>query len=236
MRRTVWIVVLTLLVLAVVAQSITLVERRSYDEFVEFVQQPDGRIIKVRTVPPRFGGPTITAQRAEASTQRSSSSRRAKPAPADDKEVVWRATVESRMLPTNAAYDDVMDRAVTKIMHDLDLTRPPSREYVRNRMLEKYEPKKGPTVEGVSETISVVYELTATREVMRELARFERESRVRERMGALAAITAIITVALACVAGYIRLDEYTKGYYTWRLRLAAVGIIGIVTFVLANEL
>jgi hypothetical protein len=236
MRRTVWVVVLTLLVLAVVAQSIAVVEHRSFDEFTEFREQPDGRVIKIRNLPPRFGTPVISASRADASQTRSSTSRRNKTAPPDDKEVIWRATVESKMLPTNAAYEDVMDRAVSRIMHDLDLSRPPSREYVRNRMLEKYEPKKGPTVEGVTETISVVYELSATREVMRELARFERESRVRERMGGLAMITAIITVALACIAGYIRLDEYTKGYYTWRLRLVGVAIIGIVTIVLANEM
>lgn len=234
MRRTVWVVVLTLLVLAVVAQSITLVERRSYDEFTEFVQQPDGRIVKVRNLPPRFGAPVISASRAEASQVRGSSSKKSKPAPPDEKEVIWRANVKSKMLPTNAAYDNAMDEAIARIVHDLDLSRPPSREYVRKRMLAEYKENPGKTIEGVTETTVVTYDLVATREVLRELAQFERESRVRERMGGLAMITAIITVALGCIAGYVRLDEYTKGYYTWRLRLLAVGIVGIVMVVLAN--
>ena len=32
---------------------------------------------------------------------------------------------------------------------------------------------------------------------------------------------------LGAVAGYVRLDEWTKGYYTGRLRLAAVVLIGL---------
>jgi hypothetical protein len=235
MRRTVWVVVLTLLVLAVVAQSITLVERRHYDEFTEYREGPDGRVVKIRNVP-RFAVPVISSSRAEASPSRGNSSKKTKPAPPDDKEVIWKATVESRMLPTNAAYNDAVAEAINRIVHDLDLTRAPSPDYVRNRMVADYRTRPGKTIEGVSETTVVTYDLYATREVLRELAQFERDSRVRERMGGLAMLTAIITVALACIAGYIRLDEYTKGYYTWRLRLVAVAIIGIVTFVLANEL
>jgi len=35
----------------------------------------------------------------------------------------------------------------------------------------------------------------------------------------------LVTVLLGAVAGYVRLDEWTKGYYTGRLFLAAVAVV-----------
>jgi hypothetical protein len=43
------------------------------------------------------------------------------------------------------------------------------------------------------------------------------------RMGVLAAGLFFVLIALGCVTSYIRADEATKGYYTNRLRLAAIG-------------
>jgi hypothetical protein len=230
MRRTVWVVVMGLLVLAVVAQSVALVERRPADEFNEFQIQPDGRVVKIRSVPfpPRFIGPM---PQIESSRQRAQSNKKSRPQP-DDNVVVWTGKVESRPLPYSAAYDDATDRATNLLMHELDLANVPSREYVRKRVVANYTENKGPTVEDIGETFIVKYDLELTREMWRELAQFERATRVQERMGGLARTIAIITVLLGCIAGYIRLDEYTKGYYTGRLRaltlaLAVVASVGI---------
>jgi hypothetical protein len=38
-------------------------------------------------------------------------------------------------------------------------------------------------------------------------------------------VLAVLVLILAAVAGYIRADEWTRGYYTGRLRVLAVGAV-----------
>jgi hypothetical protein len=56
---------------------------------------------------------------------------------------------------------------------------------------------------------------------------------VRVRLGWLAGLGVFLLTCLAALAGYIRADEATKGYYTNRLRLVAaagVGVAGVVVY------
>jgi hypothetical protein len=39
---------------------------------------------------------------------------------------------------------------------------------------------------------------------------------------------------LGCIAGYIRLDEYTKGYYTGRLRALTLALAVVASVSIAN--
>jgi hypothetical protein len=55
---------------------------------------------------------------------------------------------------------------------------------------------------------------------------------MRSRMVFLVKFLAGIVALLATVCGYLRLDEWSKGYYTKWLRLAAVGCVGAVTVLL----
>jgi hypothetical protein len=57
------------------------------------------------------------------------------------------------------------------------------------------------------------------------LAAYERDV-VRGRLGLLAGVVAFVLACLAALAGYIRADEATKGYYTNRLRLVAAAGVG----------
>jgi hypothetical protein len=57
---------------------------------------------------------------------------------------------------------------------------------------------------------------------------YRREVTVQERMVFLARILGGLVALLGVVAGYIRLDDLTKGYYTGWLRLAAGGILAVV--------
>jgi hypothetical protein len=54
----------------------------------------------------------------------------------------------------------------------------------------------------------------------------------RARMEFLIKLLACVVALLATVCGYIRLDEWSKGYYTKWLRLAALGCIGALAAVL----
>lgn len=59
-----------------------------------------------------------------------------------------------------------------------------------------------------------------------EIRRHEREGQAQERMFELGKLLAALVALLAAVAGYFRLDEMTKGYYTGWLRLAAGCLAG----------
>jgi len=54
------------------------------------------------------------------------------------------------------------------------------------------------------------------------------------RMQVLARFVGVLIVLFGCVAGYIRIDEYTKGYYTGRLRALAVLLVVAAGFVLVG--
>src|SRR5256885_125524 len=79
MRRTVWVVVMGLLVLAVVAQSVALVERRAHDEFTAAQIEPDGRVIKTPPLLPRFA----PAPQIESARQKAQSSKKSRSQPDD---------------------------------------------------------------------------------------------------------------------------------------------------------
>jgi hypothetical protein len=58
-----------------------------------------------------------------------------------------------------------------------------------------------------------------------EILRKDRHSRMIERMQPLGLGLAGLVLMLAAIGGYIRLDEWSKGYYTGWLRLAVIGIV-----------
>jgi hypothetical protein len=61
-----------------------------------------------------------------------------------------------------------------------------------------------------------------------EILRHDREGRALERMALMGKVLAGLVALLALVACYIRLDEWTRGYYTGRLRLVAGGLLALV--------
>jgi hypothetical protein len=71
----------------------------------------------------------------------------------------------------------------------------------------------------------IVLEIPITPEVRALLLHHDREQRVKERMIWLGKILAGLVVLFAAGAVYFRLDEWTKGYYTTWLRVAAVGLV-----------
>jgi hypothetical protein len=62
----------------------------------------------------------------------------------------------------------------------------------------------------------------------RQMYGHDRQVRSKERMSLLVRVLIGLVAALAALAGYMRLDEATKGYYTRWLRLAALGFVAVV--------
>jgi hypothetical protein len=114
------------------------------------------------------------------------------------------------------------------VTHELNLSHAPPRDFLEKWLKkERWEEQKGPEVEGVGETKRIHMRLDMTTAAWRELAKEERAARSQERLEAVARGLGVLTVLLGAVAGYVRLDEWTKGYYTGRLRLAAVVLVGL---------
>ena len=66
-----------------------------------------------------------------------------------------------------------------------------------------------------------------TPEIRADLMQQIRNQRMGDRMLGLGKVLGVLVVLLGGVAGYLRLDEWTKGYYTTWLRLGVIGLIGI---------
>jgi hypothetical protein len=144
--------------------------------------------------------------------------------------VVWHDRVKSKpMLDDEVAWEAVLDDARCRLTHDLWLSHPPTRDWVRQRVVKDAKIVPGPEIDAVTPTVQLTLDLELTREAWRELAEAERQVRVQDRMETMGRVVALLTVLLGAVAGYVRLDEATKGYYTGRLRLVALALVGVAS-------
>lgn len=75
-------------------------------------------------------------------------------------------------------------------------------------------------------TRRVRLKVAVTAKDLEDLKGLDRQWRAEHRQFLLVKVLAGVVAVLAAVAGYFRLDEATKGYYTNWLRLAAVGLVG----------
>jgi hypothetical protein len=83
---------------------------------------------------------------------------------------------------------------------------------------------------GIVDEVSLQVELSS-RDV-RDILKHDRDQRARVRMMFTGKVLAGLVALFGVVAGYFRLEEATKGYYTAMLRLAAIGFIGAVAALL----
>jgi hypothetical protein len=71
----------------------------------------------------------------------------------------------------------------------------------------------------------VTLQVEVTDDFLARAAKLDREQRLAGRMADLGRVLAVLVLILAAVAGYIRADECTRGYYTGRLRALAVAAV-----------
>jgi hypothetical protein len=106
----------------------------------------------------------------------------------------------------------------------------PSPAYIKKRMLR--EPAERRRIKDVDEGDKHVkcwaWNVAVSRSDLEDIVRRDTNRRVHHRLGILTAILIAVVALLAVVAGYIRLDDWTKGYYTGWLLAAAVGSLALV--------
>lgn len=149
-----------------------------------------------------------------------------------DAESSW--TVVGRGATIEDARLDALDKASTQFLVYLRNQNPPldwrpsqPLDYVRDHLTKEWNEESPRTFEepvGRIQQVSLKVEVTPKNQ--REIVKLDLQDRREYRMIFLAEILGGLIVVLASVAGYVRLDEWSKGYYTGLLRLTAASFIG----------
>lgn len=125
------------------------------------------------------------------------------------------------------AIQDAVDKAHDKILIALSRQMPnlqwlPSQKYVGTNLVKdpQYLPSEDRPGLGTVRKVRLRVEVTA--EEKSKILQMDRRYRVEQRMLLVAKGLGVLVLLLAAVAAYIRLDEFSKGYYTLWLRLAGL--------------
>jgi hypothetical protein len=137
---------------------------------------------------------------------------------------------------SSRAMQDALTRAQAELVDQLHAQSPPVEwtppiDFMSKLVKNSSEKKFDDIIDNntLKEQVGPMYQITLNMELtpdaQRDILRNDRSFRGGQRMVMLGRILAGLVVALAAVAGFIRLDEWTKGYLTNGLRIGAVGLI-----------
>lgn len=151
-------------------------------------------------------------------------------------EVFWSATVESRYSETEQeAKNDALEKAQAKLISFLRSQDPPvewtpTLDFVKKMVKaegykdmdgnarREFEAKVGPGA-----MMQALLRLEMTNRDHDEILRKDRDQRIEQRQILWLKVFGVLIGFLGLSAVYVRLDEWTRGYYTGMLRLAAAG-------------
>ncbi len=125
------------------------------------------------------------------------------------------------------AKEDACTKAWEKLVeflreHEPSLEWTPSVGFVRKNFATHWGSEENAHLEGVGPVMQVPLYVELTPAKGELIVEQDKQFRVENRMNHLLKIFGGLVVLLAAVAGYMRLDEWSKGYYTGVLRVAAV--------------
>lgn len=132
------------------------------------------------------------------------------------------------------AYEDALIRAANELSDHFglqaELTAEDVKQLLRDNPTEIQVPlgKDEKSGEDLGSAFKVEMNLQMDNSFVEQLAQRERESRMTQRMHILARGLAVMVAGLFAIAGYVRLDEWSKGYYSGLLKaVAVVAVVGI---------
>jgi hypothetical protein len=153
--------------------------------------------------------------------------------PLQDSNPPW--TVEGGPSPSRAdAVDEALHQAQRKVATYLHSQNPsldwvPPLDYIQARLVKpppwKEELQDIDVLGEKKPTYRVWMEVQVKPDDRLDMLHRGREHLAQQRMMMLGRLLGVLVVLLAAVAGYLRLDESTKGYYTGWLKLAAIGLV-----------
>ncbi len=125
------------------------------------------------------------------------------------------------------AFEDALKRAAQAIEDHYCLRTSLHPEDVKQLVRDPKE-KNVPLGENLGEAKQFELTLQMDDDFVEKLATIERESRMTQRMHILARSLAVLVAGLFAIAGYVRLDEWSKGYYSGLLKAVAfMAVVGI---------
>jgi hypothetical protein len=146
-----------------------------------------------------------------------------------DGKVYW--TVLGRGASVDDANLEALEEARTKVLVYLRNLNPPvewtpTRDYIQEKLVKQRED----STKVFDAPVGLMHEVRLRVEVSpkdrAELLREDRHFRTEQRQLLLVQVLGGLLALLMAVAGYVRLDEWSKGYYTGWLRLATASLIG----------
>jgi hypothetical protein len=137
----------------------------------------------------------------------------------------WQSTVLEAWQSAEAQVQVALQEHLRQ--QGIAVERMPSMQELRPKLVSQWTLK--PDEKLFPELDATMYRVTGGVPVTAELRKFvidqDREFRAQGRMLWLGKILAGLVVLLTAGAGYFRLDEWTKGYYTTWLRIGAAGFV-----------
>jgi hypothetical protein len=194
-------------------------------------------------IAPEVGGRmvvTTTGVRQDRKSSRKNWMKPEEPAPKPaETSVPWKGTIERGCVISLAdSKEEILETIRQGLDRELSLSKTPAPAFVANPDWVRFkettrEPLKEQTPTGDT-VVRIVYAVEVTPQGWEELAREQRADRAGSRMEFAARGLGLLTVLLGAVAGYVRVDEWTKGYYSGRLFLAATALVaGLGTLIVA---
>jgi hypothetical protein len=163
------------------------------------------------------------------------------PPPAPTEQKVFSARVEGTWKKTvEEAREDALENARDRLVAYLRAQNPPlewapSPAYLQQHKMIKEDK---PTPKEFGDDVGTMYQARLRVEVtareFEEMARQDRHYRSEQRQVLLLKVLGGLLALLVAVAGYVRLDEWSKGYYTGWLKLAAAVAVAVGLFLLAS--
>jgi len=158
---------------------------------------------------------------------------RSKPSAEDTKSLLWSAKVRGY----GVVDFEARQMALKKGMEELNVfiegqQKPPfvwrpTPEYIDRHLVKESHPGEEQELEG-SKVKELILTIGITDRDYREMVNQDRVARSDLRMIFLGKVLAGLVAMLGAFAGYFRLEEATKGFYTAWLRLGAVGLVAMV--------
>lgn len=139
------------------------------------------------------------------------------------------------VLGTGETVEDAERDAIERIQGELliyfdkegvHFARLPDAEFISERLVKKREEESRIDLGGgVGFARQIRYQAELGERDRRQILEMDRSYRQHDRQVWVGKILAALVLCFAAVAGYYRLDEATKGYYSGLLRLTALGIV-----------
>jgi hypothetical protein len=102
----------------------------------------------------------------------------------------------------------------------------PDQDYIDQHLVKERRNKSSTDLDGLKVEHREL-DVAITPDDWRDILQHDSQYRMDQRLLWVGAGLAGLVVLFGAIAGYIRLDEWSKGYYTWWLRLGALGFLGV---------